>query len=131
MGQDVQYNNVNFPGRAAASAVRLGSHAARGDYGGCDSARVAQPGSHAARGVRGGRSSASTMRVVIMARLARSAQREVQLALRNSYYISAAPQILFIYMAAAPSTADGLMVRFSRRRRQYTLLMRSCYSEVR
>ena len=27
------------------------------------------------------------------------AQREVQLALRNNYYISTAPQILFIYMA--------------------------------
>ena len=56
MGQDIQYNNVNFPGRAAASAVRLGSHAARGDYGGCDSARAAWLGWHAARGGRGGRS---------------------------------------------------------------------------
>ena len=61
MGQDTQYNNVNFPGRAAASAVCLGSHAARGDYGGCDSARVTRPGSHAARGGRGGRSSGSMM----------------------------------------------------------------------
>ena len=94
-------------------AVCLGSHAARGDYGGCDSARVAQPGSHAARGVRGGRSSASTMRVVIMARLARSAQREVQLALRNSYYISAAPQIykycLFTWSHHAPKVVLKLV----------------------
>ena len=73
MGQDIQYNNVNFPGRAAASAVCLGSHAARGDYGGCDSARVTRLGSHAARGGRGGRSSASTMCAVLMARLARCA----------------------------------------------------------
>ena len=50
----------------------LGSHAARGDYGGCDSARVARLGPHAASGGRGGRSSASTMHVVVMARLARS-----------------------------------------------------------
>ena len=38
--------------------------------GGCDSARAVRLGSHAARGGRGGRSSASTMRVVVMARLA-------------------------------------------------------------
>ena len=57
----------------------LGSHAACGDYGGSDSARVARLGSNAARGGRGGRSSASTIRVVIMARLA-----QVQLALRNN-----------------------------------------------
>ena len=101
MGQDIQCNNVNFPGRAAASAVRLGSHAARGDYGGCDSARVAQPGSHAARGVRGGRSSASTMRVVIIARLARCAD-------------------------AALCAASGLIMKVSRRRGQYTLLKCSC-----
>ena len=74
MGQDIQYNNVNFPGRAAASAVCLGSHAARSDYGGCDSARVTRPGSHAARGGRGGRSSASMMRVVVMDRPARCAR---------------------------------------------------------
>ena len=37
------------------------------------------------------------------------AQREVQLALRYNYYISATPQILFIYMAAAPSAAGGLV----------------------
>ena len=66
MGQDIQYNNVNLPGRAA---VCLGSHAARGDYGGCDFARVARLGSHAARGGRGDYGSARTMRVVIMARL--------------------------------------------------------------
>ena len=71
MGKDILYNNMNFPDRAAARAVCLGSHAARGDYGGCDSARAARLGSHAARGGRGGRSSASTMRVVAMARLAR------------------------------------------------------------
>ena len=105
MGQDIQCNNVNFPGRAAASAVRLGSHAARGDYGGCDSARVARPGSHAARGGRGGRSSASTMRVVIIARLARCAD-------------------------AALCAASGLIMKVSRRRGQYTLLKCSCYSEV-
>ena len=57
------------------------------------------------------------------------AQREVQLALR-SYYISAAPQILFIYMAAAPCAAGGLIIKVSRRGQQ-TLLKRSCYSEVR
>ena len=68
MGKDILYNNMNFPGRAAARAVCLGSHAARGDYGGCDSARAAWLGSHVACG---GRSSASTMRVVVMARLAR------------------------------------------------------------
>ena len=44
--------------------MRLGSHAACGDYGGCDSARVARLGLHAVRGGRGGRSSASTMRMV-------------------------------------------------------------------
>ena len=62
---------MNFPDRAAARAVCLGSHAARGDYGGCDSASAARLGSHAARGGRGGRSSASTMRVVAVARLTR------------------------------------------------------------
>ena len=72
MGKDTLYNNMNFPDRAAAVRVpRLA--AARGDYGGCDSARVARLGSHAARGGRGGRSSTSTMRVVVMARLARCA----------------------------------------------------------
>ena len=73
MGRDIPYNNVNFPDRAAARAVCL---AARGDYGGCDSARAARLGSHAARGGRGGRSSGSTMRVVV------------------TYYISAAPRKL-------------------------------------
>ena len=62
----------------------------------------------AVHGGRGGRSSACTMR----------AQREVQLALRNSYYISAAPQILFIYTAAAPCAASGLRIKVSRRRGQ-------------
>ena len=33
MGKDILYNNMNFPDRAAAGAVCLGSHAARGDYG--------------------------------------------------------------------------------------------------
>ena len=70
MGKDFLYNNMNFPDRAATRAVCLGSRAARGDYGGCDSARAARLGSHAARGGRGGRSSASTMRVVVMAQLA-------------------------------------------------------------
>ena len=64
-------------------------------------------GSHAAHGGRGGRSSARTMR----------AKREMQLALRNNY-ISAAPQILFIYIAAAPSAAGGLIIRFIHRRSQ-------------
>ena len=61
---------MNFPNRAAARAVCLGSHAARGDhsYGGCDSARVARLGSHTARGGRTARSSASMMRMVVMAR---------------------------------------------------------------
>ena len=71
MGEDIIYNNVNFPGRAAARAVCLGSHPARCDYGGCDSAKAARLGSHAAHGGRDGRSLASTMRVVVMARLAR------------------------------------------------------------
>ena len=62
---------MNFPDRATARAVCLGSHAARGDYGGYNSA--------------------------IAARLSLRAQREVQLALRSNYYISAAPrQYLFI-----------------------------------
>ena len=74
MGKDIIYNNANFPDRASARAVCLGSHAARDDYGGCDSARAARLGSHAARGGRGGRRSASTMRVVVMARLARCAR---------------------------------------------------------
>ena len=54
--------------------------------------------------------------VVVEARLARCARclwlgshdaREVQLELRNNYYISTTPQTLFIYMAAAPSAAGG------------------------
>ena len=84
----------------------LGLHAARGDYGGCVLARVSRLDSHAARGGRGGRSSARTMR----------AHWEVQLSLHNSYYISAAPQILFIYMAATPCAAGGLIIKVSRRR---------------
>ena len=75
--------------------MRLSSHAAHGDYGVCDSASV---GSNTERGGRdvcssaramcdgGGCGSARTMR----------AQREVQLAPRNNYYINAAPQIIFI-----------------------------------
>ena len=58
------------------------------------------------------------------------AQQEVQLSLRNSYYINAAPQILFICMAAAPCAAGDLIIKVSRRRGQYTLLKRSCYSEL-
>ena len=113
MGQDIQYNNVNIniTGRATASAMCFG--AARSDYRGCDSVRVARLGSHAARGGRGGRSSANTMRVVVIAHDARAA---VQLALRNNYYISAAPKILFIYMDVAPCTACGLIIKVSRRR---------------
>ena len=65
---------MNFPDRATARAVCLGSHAVRDDYGGCDSARAARLGLHAARGGRGGRSSANTMRVVVVDRLARCAR---------------------------------------------------------
>ena len=36
LGKDILYNNMNFPDRAAACAVCLGLHAARGDYGGCE-----------------------------------------------------------------------------------------------
>ena len=70
MGKDTLYNNMNVPDRAAAVRVpRLA--AARGDYGGCDSAREVRLGSHTARGGRAGRSSAAkTMRVMVMARLA-------------------------------------------------------------
>ena len=92
----------------------LGSHAARGDYGGCVSARVARLGSHTARGGRVAVARLASMRVVVRTM---RAQREVQLALRNSYYISAAPQILFIYMAA-PCAAGGLIIKVSRRRGQ-------------
>ena len=102
MGRGILFNIRNFPGRAART------YATRGDYGGCVSARVSRLGSHAARGGR-----------VAVARLASMrAQREVQLALRNSYYICAAPQILFIYMAAAPCAAGGLLIKVSRRRGQ-------------
>ena len=59
---------------SAACAVCLGSHAARGDYGGCDSATVARLGLHAAHSGRGACSSARTMRVVVVARLARCAR---------------------------------------------------------
>ena len=51
---------------AAAHAVCLGSHAARGDYGHCDSASVAGFGSHAARG---GCSSLARWAVEVVARL--------------------------------------------------------------
>ena len=78
---------------------------------------------------------ASTLRmvaVVVVARLSDScggggsartirAQREVQLALRNNYYIRRAPQILFIEMARALSRAGG----------NTRSLMRDCNSEVR
>ena len=53
MGRDIIENNINLPDRAAACAVCLGSHAARGDYGDCDLARVARLDSHTARGGRG------------------------------------------------------------------------------
>ena len=55
---------------AAARTVCLGSHAARGDYGDCDSASV---GSHAARGGRGVCSSARAMCVEVVARHAQYA----------------------------------------------------------
>ena len=101
MGKDILYNNMNFPDRAAARAVCLVSRAARGDYGGCDSTRAARLGSHAACG---GYCSARSMR----------AQREVQLALRNNYYISAAPRkYLFIRLPHW-----GLISFFRRRRGQ-------------
>ena len=99
MGKDILSDNKNFSDRAAARAVRLGSHAVRGDYGGCDSARADRLGSHAARGGRGSRSSASTMRVVVMAWLAqcvRSRRRSwcfatiIILALHPKYYLLAA-----------------------------------------
>ena len=45
--------------------------------------------------------------VVTVARLA-------QCALRYNYYNSSAPQMLRIYMAAAPSAASGLIIRFRR-----------------
>ena len=70
-------------------------HCAHGDYG-CDSASVVRLSSHAAHGGRGVFSSASTTRVVAVARLAQCAQREVQLAPRNHFSISAAPQILVL-----------------------------------
>ena len=38
-GEDILNSNMNFPDLAAARAVCLGSHTARGDYGGCDSAK--------------------------------------------------------------------------------------------
>ena len=92
MGKD-----QDFPDRAAAFAGCLGSHAARGDYGGCDSARAARLGSHAARGGRGGRSSASTMRVVVMARLARCA-RSGRCSWRFATIIALAPRPENIYL---------------------------------
>ena len=72
MGRDIIYNNIHFPDRAAGKEQC--AHAVSGDYGGCDSARAAWLGSHAARGGHGGRSSGSTMRVVVVARLARCAR---------------------------------------------------------
>ena len=107
---------MNFSDRAAARAVCLGSHAAHGDYGGCDSARAARLGSHAERGGRGGRSLASTYaRGGYSSARPMLAQREVQLALRNNYYISAAPRknILFIRLPYW-----GLIGFFRRRRGQ-------------
>ena len=56
---------------------------------------------------------ARTLRVVAvvliarLARCARSGRCSWRLASRNNYYISAAPQILFIYMAASLSAAGG------------------------
>ena len=80
----------------------LGSQAARGDYGGCDSARAAWLGSHAERGGHSGYGSARTMR----------AQREVQLALRNNCYISdTTRKYLFIRLP------HWGLISFSRRRR--------------
>ena len=61
---------------------------------------------------RGGCGSARTMRV-----------QEVQLAPRHNYYIGAAPRIMFIYMAAALSAAGFFLNRFSRRRRQTSLVL--------
>ena len=81
---------------------------------------MARLGSHAAHGGPGGRSSAriDARRGYGLARTMRT-QWEVQLELRNSYYyISAAPQILFIYMAATPCAAGGLIIKVSHRRGQ-------------
>ena len=84
---------MNFPDRAAARAMCLGSHAAHGDYGGCDSAAAAQLCSHAARGGRGSRSSARTLHVVAVARLARCAPSAVgALTPRNQLYIVPHPK---------------------------------------
>ena len=92
-GKDILYNNM-FPDRAAARAVCLGSRAARGD---CNSARAARLGSYAARGGRAGRSSASTMCVVVMARLARCA-RSGRCSWRFATIIILAPHSkIFIY----------------------------------
>ena len=71
------------------------------EYGGCDSARVARLGSHAAHGGRGGSSSASLMRVVVMARLARCACSG-RCSWRLATIIIGAPTLnMSIYMAAA------------------------------
>ena len=63
MGQVIYYYITHISLTEQQHAVCL---AARGDYGGGDSARVDWLGMHAASGGRGGRSSASTMRVVVM-----------------------------------------------------------------
>ena len=94
MGQDILYNNVNFPDRAASNSTRkCGSARTLHVVWRRDSARVASTLREVAVVVvprlsdaRGGCGSARTMH----------AQREVQLALRNNYYINRAPQILFI-----------------------------------
>ena len=68
---DILYNNMNFPDQAAARAasartLRVATMKAV--------TRLERLGSHAALGGRGGRSSASTMRVVVMARLTQCAR---------------------------------------------------------
>ena len=76
MGQDILYNNINFPDRAASN--RAASTRTLRVVAVVVVARLSD--------ARSGCGSARTMR----------AQREVQLALRNNYYISRAPQILYI-----------------------------------
>ena len=93
MGQDILYNNINFPDRAASNSSKCASAGMLRVVWRRDSARVASMLRVVAVVVvarlsdaRGGCGSARTMH----------AQREVQLALRNNYYINRAPQILFI-----------------------------------
>ena len=128
MGQDILYKNVNFPAGkeqcASACTLRVVTMEAvsRLEWLGLTrTLRVVAVVVVARLDARGGYSSARTMR----------AHWEVQLSLHNSYYISAAPQILFIYMAVALCAAGGLIIKVSHRSGQYTLLKRSCYSEVR